>query len=359
MSSNGPSISAQVMSTSPFPRFSHAASYVDTGTDIYVFGGVVKDSAQRDMHVIDSQKVLEMAKLAYSVTNERAEHADRSWTQTRQEIDTVQLEMATVQANLDRTQREADHWKAEAQETDLLWQKAKSEHEAMRALLEEDMNASYSPGANSRKHDSIMAITSASSSMTPRTEAANAQRHLTSAEDRVVSLESQLSRKDEALEDMVKEQEKNEVQLGLLRGVMRENGLLADDLIVEALTYGAEGETGANTAIAVDGAITMTSLKAKVQETEKRAQEAEDQLNELLALKKHQEDRIQQLVADYQTVVHYVQGSEGMLQQLRDDAQAATQERDAVQTRLLQLIDHFEYETLHRRFRLLHPLHRC
>ncbi|KAG0284838.1 Negative regulator of mitotic exit, partial [Linnemannia gamsii] len=53
-SSNGPWISAQVMSTNPFPRFSHTASYVQTGTDIYVFGGVVKGSAQRDMHVIDS-----------------------------------------------------------------------------------------------------------------------------------------------------------------------------------------------------------------------------------------------------------------------------------------------------------------
>lgn len=56
-SSNGPWISAQVMSTSPFPRFSHTASYVQTGTDIYVFGGVVKGSAQRDMHVIDSRKL--------------------------------------------------------------------------------------------------------------------------------------------------------------------------------------------------------------------------------------------------------------------------------------------------------------
>ncbi|KAG0055969.1 Negative regulator of mitotic exit, partial [Linnemannia elongata] len=56
-SSNGPWISAQVMSTSPFPRFSHTASYVQTGTDIYVFGGVVKGTAQRDMHVIDSQSL--------------------------------------------------------------------------------------------------------------------------------------------------------------------------------------------------------------------------------------------------------------------------------------------------------------
>lgn len=56
-SSNGPWISAQVMSTSPFPRFSHTASYVQTGTDIYVFGGVVKGTAQRDMHVIDSRKL--------------------------------------------------------------------------------------------------------------------------------------------------------------------------------------------------------------------------------------------------------------------------------------------------------------
>jgi hypothetical protein len=57
-SSSGPWISAQVMSTNPFPRFSHTASYVQTGTDIYVFGGVVKDTTQKDMHVIDFRKLL-------------------------------------------------------------------------------------------------------------------------------------------------------------------------------------------------------------------------------------------------------------------------------------------------------------
>jgi hypothetical protein len=68
-SSNGPWISAQVMSTNPFPRFSHTASYVQTGTDIYVFGGVVKGSAQRDMHVIDSRKLSSSRLFCYSFLN--------------------------------------------------------------------------------------------------------------------------------------------------------------------------------------------------------------------------------------------------------------------------------------------------
>ncbi|KAF9354704.1 Negative regulator of mitotic exit [Mortierella sp. AD094] len=322
---------------------------------------------------VDHQKKsLEKAKLAYSVASDRAEHADRLWTQARQEIDNTQLESAGLRADLERAQREAEHWKAKAQDTDLLWQKAKSENEAMRTLLEDDMNASaYSPGTSSRKHDSIMAITSASrvaelehelgtlrhllresqsaaaqankdlgdamvrttqleqSSMVSRAEAATAQRQLTASEDKVSSLEAQLARKEEILEEMAKEQENNEVQLGLLRGVMRENGLLADDLILDALTQGADGKP--------PGPTTLTGLKIKVQELEKRAEEAESQSEELYNLKKQQEERIQQLETDYQAAVHYAQGSEPTLQRLRDEAQAAKAERDATMAKLLEL----------------------
>lgn len=56
-SNSGPWISSHILSTNPFPRFSHTASYVHTGSDIYVFGGNVKGSAQKDMHVIDSRKL--------------------------------------------------------------------------------------------------------------------------------------------------------------------------------------------------------------------------------------------------------------------------------------------------------------
>ncbi|KAG0000460.1 Negative regulator of mitotic exit, partial [Entomortierella chlamydospora] len=322
---------------------------------------------------VDHQKKsLEKAKLAYSVASDRAEHADRLWTQARQEIDNTQLESASLRADLERAQREAEHWKAKAQDTDLLWQKAKSENEAMRTLLEDDMNTSaYSPGASSRKHDSIMAITSASrvaelehelgtlrhllresqsaaaqankdlgdammrttqleqSSMVSRAEAATAQRQLTISEDKVSSLEAQLARKEEALEEMAKEQENNEVQLGLLRGVMRENGLLADDLILDALTQGADGKP--------PGPTTLTGLKVKVQELEKRAEEAESRSEELYNLKKQQEERIQQLETDYQAAVHYAQGSEPTLQRLRDEVQAAKAERDATMAKFLEL----------------------
>ncbi|KAF9315458.1 Negative regulator of mitotic exit [Podila horticola] len=331
---------------------------------------------------VDHQKKsLEKAKLAYSVANDRAEHADRLWTQARQEIDNTQLEFANVRADLDRAQRETEHWKTKAQDTELLWQKAKNENEAMRTLLEEDMNAaasspSYSPGGNSRKHDSIMAITSASrvaelehelgtlrqllresqgaatqanktlgetmvriselekSAMTARSEASTAQRQLNAAEDKISGLESQLVKKEETLEDMAKEQENNEVQLGLLRGVMRENGLLADDLILEALSQGSDGKPGVS-----GGANTVSSLKVKVQEAEKRVAEVEEQLEELNQIKNQQEDRIQQLEADYQTAVHYVQGSESTLQQLRDDAKAAESEKETLHAHLKELED--------------------
>ncbi|KAF9199109.1 Negative regulator of mitotic exit, partial [Haplosporangium sp. Z 27] len=50
---SGPWVSSSVLSLNPFPRFSHTASYVHTGTDIYVFGGITKGTTQRDLHVID------------------------------------------------------------------------------------------------------------------------------------------------------------------------------------------------------------------------------------------------------------------------------------------------------------------
>ncbi|KAF9279066.1 Negative regulator of mitotic exit, partial [Mortierella alpina] len=308
---------------------------------------------------VDHQKKsLEKAKLAYSVANERAEHVDRMWTQSRQEIDNRQLEFASVRADLERAQREAEHWKTKAQDTELLWQKAKSENEAMRALMEEDMNeatfssnsgASSPSGTNSRKHDSIMAITSASrvaelehelgtlrqllresqaaaaqankdlgetmvrisqleqTSMSARAELATVQRQLNMSEDKVAALEAELGSKEDLLEEMAKEQENN-----------------------EALSQGADGKV-------VTSPTTMTGLKTQVQEAEKRAEEAEQQLEQVKVVKKQQEERIQQLEADYQTAVHYVQGSESMLQRLRDEAQAAKNERDTVQRSLQDL----------------------
>ncbi|KAF9961433.1 Negative regulator of mitotic exit [Mortierella alpina] len=307
---------------------------------------------------VDQQKKsLEKVKMAYTVANERAEHADRLWTQSRQEMDQTQLELASVRAQSDRSQHEAEHWRTKASETELLWQRAKKDSESMRALLEEDMNASYADSSSKeRKHDSIMAITSASrvaelehelatlrqvltdsqeattqankdlgdtmvrisqleqSSMSARAEAATAQRQLKEAREKASVLHAELVRKEETIEEMVKEQENNEVQLGLLLGVMKENGLMADDLIFEALNQSAEGRVPPGTA---------SPLKMKIQEAENRAIEAESRLEELQQVKSHQEERIQQLEADYQTAVHYVQGTESMLQKLRDEAQVS------------------------------------
>ncbi|CAO3569044.1 unnamed protein product [Mortierella alpina] len=307
---------------------------------------------------VDQQKKsLEKVKMAYTVANDRAEHADRLWTQSRQEMDQIQLELANVRAQSDRSQHEAEHWRTKASETELLWQRAKKDSEAMRALLEEDMNASYADSTSKeRKHDSIIAITSASriaelehelatlrqvladsqeattqankdlgdtmvrisqleqSSMSARAEAATAQRQLKEAREKASTLKSQLVRKEEAIEEMVKEQENNEVQLGLLLGVMKENGLMADDLLLEALNQSAEGNIPPGT---------VSPLKMKIQEAENRAVEAENRLEELQQTRNHQEERIQQLEADYQTAVHYVQGTESMLQKLRDEAQSS------------------------------------
>ncbi|KAF9998100.1 Negative regulator of mitotic exit [Entomortierella chlamydospora] len=215
---------------------------------------------------VDHQKKsLDKAKLAYTVASERAEQADKHWTQSRQEIDQVQLELANVRSNMDRIQRESDHWKTKASETELLWQKAKKENEVMRTLLEEDMNASYSePVSKARKHDSIIAITSASrhaelehelttlrqllkdsqdslaqanrdlgdtmvrisqleqTSMAARAEAAAAQRQLREARDKVAMLQTQLIRKEEAMAEIVRDQENNEAQISVLKDAMKE-----------------------------------------------------------------------------------------------------------------------------------------
>ncbi|KAF9154358.1 Negative regulator of mitotic exit [Linnemannia schmuckeri] len=326
---------------------------------------------------VDHQKKsLEKVKMAYSVANERAEHADKMWSQSRRDMDQTQLEMASVRADMDRAQRESEHWKSKASETELLWQKAKKENETMRALLEDDMNAAYSPTSNDRKHDSIMAITSASrlaelehelttlrgllkesqealtvankdlgdtmlrlsqleqTSMTARAEAATAQRQLTEYRGKVTLLQTQLIRKEEVIEEMVKEQENNEAQLGLLRRVMKDNGMQADDLILEALSKGSTTSTDGRSS-ATGGAV--LPLKQKVQEAEKRAAEAEKQVEELTKLKVGLEGRIQQLEADYQTAMHYVQGTETMLQRLRDEAQAAKGEKDALRASLKDL----------------------
>ncbi|KAF9365637.1 Negative regulator of mitotic exit [Mortierella sp. NVP85] len=318
------------------------------------------------------KKSLEKAKLAYTVANERAEQADKLWTQSRKEIDLVQLELASARADMDRSQRETEHWRTKASDTELLWQNAKKENEAMRTLLEEDMNSTTSGHVSKeRKHDSIMVITSASrvaelehelstlrqllkdsqmaatqanrdlgdtmirlsqleqSSMSARAETAMAQRQLSDARDKMTLLQAQLIRKEEAVEEMVREQENNEAQLGLLRGVMKEHGLLADDLILEALNQSVEGMTTSS----------LSPLKMKIQEAERRAADAESRLEGLAEVKRQQQERIHQLEADYQTAAHYAQGAETMLQQLRDEAAAAQSKSEALRINLAQLED--------------------
>ncbi|KAG0035138.1 Negative regulator of mitotic exit [Podila clonocystis] len=325
---------------------------------------------------VDHQKKsLEKAKLAYSVANDRAEQADRNWTLSRQEMDQTQMDLANVRADMDRAQREADHWKAKSKDVEKLWAKSKSENEALRTTLEEEMNANdlqanqHASGPNSptitsndRKHDSIMAITSASrlaelehelgslrvllkesqaraakankelsdtmvrisqlelTSMASRAETASAQRRLTESKDQVAMLQAQLIRKEEALEEMSREQENHEVQLGLLRGVMKENGLLAEDLMLEALSLQANGES----------APVGQNWKNKAQDAEKRAAEAEIQIKEMLDAQKQQKQKIQQLEADYQTAVHYAEGSESNLQRLKEEAQKARNELEII-----------------------------
>ncbi|KAG0373962.1 Negative regulator of mitotic exit [Mortierella sp. AD032] len=326
---------------------------------------------------VDHQKKsLEKVKMAYAVANERAEHADKMWNQSRKDTDQTQLEMASIRADMDRAQRESEHWRTKASETELLWQKAKKENETMRVLLEEDMNAAYNPTSKDRKHDSIMAITSASrlaelehelttlrgllkesqdaltgahkdlgdammrlsqleqTSMSARSEAATAQRQLTEARGKVTLLQTQLIRREEAMEEMVKEQENNEAQLGLLRGVMNENGIVADDFILDALS---KGDSSDNKSGGDGGKGAVLPLKQKVQEAEKRAAEAERQVDELKKVKTQLEARIEQLEADYQTAMHYVQSTESMLQRLRDEAQATKTEKEALRASLKEL----------------------
>ncbi|KAG0309489.1 Negative regulator of mitotic exit [Dissophora globulifera] len=317
---------------------------------------------------VDHQKKsLDKTKMAYTVANERAENADKLWTQSRVEMDQLQLELSSVRADHDRAHREADHWRTKANETELLWQKAKKENETMRALLEEDMNASFSdPVSKDRsKHDSFIAITSASrvaelehelvtlqnllkdsqdaatqanrdlsdtmirisqleqSSIAARAEAATAQRQLTEARDKVSHLQAKLISKEETVDEMIQEQENNEVQLGLLRGVMKEHGIIADDLILEALS-GADGKTPS----------AVSPLKIKIQEAERRAAEAENQLQDFIQIKRSQAERIEQLEADYQTAVHYIQGVESTLQKLRDEALISKNERESLRANL-------------------------
>ncbi|KAF9919455.1 Negative regulator of mitotic exit [Linnemannia zychae] len=316
---------------------------------------------------VDHQKKsLEKIKMAYAVANERAEHADKMWHQTRKDMDQTQLEMASIRSDMDRAQRESDHWRSKADETELLWQKAKKENETMRSLLEEDMNAAYSSTSKDRKHDSIMAITSASrlaelehelitlrgllkesqdaltgsnkdlsdtmlrlsqleqTSMSARAEAAAAQRQLTESRKQLNLLQAQLIHKEEAVEEMIKEQENNEAQLGLLKNAMEENGLSVDDFILDALSKNGAPAHGKSSSDS--GAV--LPLKQKVLNAEKRALETEKQVEALKRMNEKLKERIQQLEADYQTALRYVEDTETTLQRLREEVQTARTEKD-------------------------------
>ncbi|KAH7054904.1 hypothetical protein BKA57DRAFT_389578, partial [Linnemannia elongata] len=86
----------------------------------------------------------------------------------------------------------------------------------LRGLLKESQDALTV--ANRDLGDTMLRLSQLEqTSMTARADAATAQRQLTEHRGKVTMLQAQLIRKEEAIEEMIKEQENNEAQLGLLR----------------------------------------------------------------------------------------------------------------------------------------------
>ncbi|ORZ12975.1 hypothetical protein BCR41DRAFT_371670 [Lobosporangium transversale] len=328
--------------------------------------GLMAKIKELKQQIEEHQTALERTQMAYSAANERASRAETMYEESSGKFEKMESLRAEMASDLSRYKTENERLQSKVEDLEGRWQISKDEVVTLRKLVEDGLGA-FNPRSKSqnegmpaaRKHDSIAILNTVSkvselehelsslrvlhknsqaaasksateladamielsrleqSSMKSKAETISLQRHLAQERETATALRNELSRTEQELEVKVKELENNEVQLGLLKDVMREKGIIAEDVMM--LRSVSSSASGARSASGDSAA----ALEAKVRQLEGRVQSLELEL--------------EQVDQQRQAAVQHSEKSTSMSRKLRSDLAAATQEKESLQAMLEQL----------------------
>ncbi|KAF9953196.1 Negative regulator of mitotic exit, partial [Modicella reniformis] len=247
--------------------------------------GLLQKITDLKQQIEERETALERVQMAYTVANGRATRAEALCDESSGKLGKLESQRSELSSELTRFKGETERLQSKVEDLESRWQVSKDEVVTLRKLVEDGLGA-FNPRGKSqqsvaRKHDSIAILNTVSkiselehelsslkvlhkntqvsasksaadladammeisrleqSSMKTRAESISLQRQL--AEDREINagLRSELGKTEQDLENNIKELENNEVQLGLLKDVMREKGILAEDVMLQAVGRGS------------------------------------------------------------------------------------------------------------------------
>ncbi|KAG0055671.1 Negative regulator of mitotic exit [Gryganskiella cystojenkinii] len=333
--------------------------------------GLLQKVTSLKQQVEQHEKALERTQMAYSAANERAMRAEARADESAERIEQLESVRFELTADANRFRAESERLLAKVEELETRCQVSKDEVITLRKLVEDGLDA-FNPRAGSatneksaaRKHDSIAILSTVSrvseletelgslkrlhtnsqaaatksaselatamielskleqSSMQARTETISLQKQLSHEREGAAQLRSGLSQTEQELQAKVKALEDHEVQLGFLKDVMREKGLLADDLVLQARNRGT-GEYAA-------------TMEQRVQDAEDRVLELEQELEDRQAKFAQQ---LETFEAQRQATIQHSEKTGFLLRKIKNDLEATMKEKDLVDAELKTLQD--------------------
>ncbi|KAG0329990.1 Negative regulator of mitotic exit [Dissophora globulifera] len=329
--------------------------------------GLLQKISDLKQQVEGQESAIERVQMAYSAAIDRATRAEALSDESSSKLEKLEDVRSQLASELSRHKGETERLQSKVEELDSRWQVSKDEVITLRKLVEDGLGAFNPRGklpkmSAERKHDSIAILNTVSkvselehelsslkvlhkqsqssastsaaelaaamielsqleqSSMQAKAESISLQRLLAEEREGSVQLRNELSKAEQNLEIKIKELENHDVQLGLLKDVMREKGIIAEDLILQASARGSE-----------DYAVSMA---VKVKQAEDRVQALEQELEDT---RENFAQQMEAFEAQRQATVQHSEKTGILLRKMKNDLSATIKEKDAVESELRQL----------------------
>ncbi|KAG0235317.1 Negative regulator of mitotic exit [Mortierella sp. GBA43] len=328
--------------------------------------GLLQKIKTLKQQIEEHEKALEKTQLAYSASNERATRAEARADEASAKIEKLESQRFELSSDVTRYKGEAELLQSKVDDLENRWQVSKDEVMTLRKLVEDGLGVFHPrvkvEKSEVRKHDSMAIISTVSkmaelehelasfkdlhsdsqksasksaaelaeamieishleqTSMKARAETISLQKKLAQEQEGVAQLKGELSRTKQELENRNKEVEDHEVQLGLLKDVMREKGIIAEDMIKQARIRGTP-----EYAVSMEEKVKIAEERALVFQQE--LAEAQNQYDKQLEILENQR----------QSSIQYSEKMTLLLRKIKNDLEATMREKDEVEAELRQI----------------------
>ncbi|KAG0319837.1 Negative regulator of mitotic exit [Linnemannia gamsii] len=325
--------------------------------------GMMEKITDLKQQVEELQTALHRTQMAYAAANERAVRAETICDDSSEKLEKLESLRTEMASELTRSKNETERLQSKVEELEGRWQISKDEVVTLRKLVEDGLGAFHPrgqpPQSPERKHDSIAILSTVSkvselehelsslktlhknsqaaasksaaalaeamielsqleqSSMKARAESLALQKMLADEREGSSLLRNELNKVEQDLETKINELENNEVQLGLLKDVMREKGIMAEDVMQQVAARGSG-----------DYAATM---ERKVRESEGRIRALEKELEET---QDHFTQQLEAFEAQRQATVQHSEKTGVLLRKMKNDLAATMKEKESAESQL-------------------------